>query len=149
MLLASGAESVKIWQCNEAHTLSLVSKSLPFSHPVNCISWNHSNQVLAAACDQLKISLIQVNNGQLMSLVPFSNSLQATLQDPSSSYISSPADLEMYDKFNVKHVSFSGNSRFIACGIDKYLHLWDLKRKVIKFSSHMTAWYYSKYIVFH
>jgi protein NEDD1 len=120
--IASASNEVKIWDVHEKTCeMNLKTSTYTFTHPISSISWNHTNQVIATAYrTPAKISLFQTGNGQLLSYVPF---------------LDMEAIPSIYENHPVKVLSFSNNSRYLACGIGEYVHLWDLKRKVLKFDS--------------
>ena len=93
----------------------------------NCVSWNHTNKVVAAGGNDKKLSLYQVSNGELLSTIPFS-------------------DGGAYDALqgNVKSLAFSNTSKYLACGADSIVYIYDLKRrqcksKFIGHKGHITA----------
>ncbi len=93
----------------------------------NCVSWNHTNKVVAAGGNDKKLSLYQVSNGELLSTIPFS-------------------DGGAYDAIqgSVKSLAFSNTSKYLACGADSIVYIYDLKRrqcksKFIGHKGHITA----------
>jgi len=79
---------------------------------LSCVAWNHTNQVLAVGGSKPTISLIQANNGQLLSTIPFT--------------------AEQVFQGSVSALAFSSNSRYLASACGKFVHLWDLKRRNMK-----------------
>ena len=81
-------------------------------------TWNHTNQVVAVGGASDTITLLQANNGQLLSTIPFH-------------------DEEAFEGV-VKSIAFSSNSRYLASSAHNNIHLWDLKRRHLKatFSGH-------------
>lgn len=79
---------------------------------LSCLAWNHTNQVLAVAGNKPQISLVQANNGQLLSTIPFT--AEQAFVGP------------------IQALAFSGNSRYLASGNGRFVHLWDLKRRALK-----------------
>ena len=79
---------------------------------LSSIAWNHTNQVLAVAGNKPQISLVQANNGQLLSTIPFTAE-QAFLG-------------------GIQALAFSNNSRYLVSANLKFVHLWDLKRRNLK-----------------
>ncbi len=78
------------------------------------LSWNHTNQVVALSGAEPKISLVQVNNGQLLSTLPFNSD-------------------EVYTG-ETRAVVFSSNSRYLASTCARSVNLWDLKRRQLRAS---------------
>ena len=79
---------------------------------LSCLAWNHTNQVLAVAGNKPQISLVQANNGQLLSTIPFT--AEQAFVGP------------------IQALAFSSNSRYLASGNGRFVHLWDLKRRALK-----------------
>ena len=129
-LLASASDIVKVWDVSNSFNLSLKTQSAPSlsnsSFLFTSLSWNHTNQVIAASYDGPgKMMLIQSGNGQLLSHVPFSDS-----PDPLPG---------IYESQGIKTLAFSNNSRYLTCGIGGLVHLWDLKRRILRFDSSITG----------
>lgn len=114
--LASASDCVKIWEVSSAGECTLKSQTSKLCDISNSLSWNHTNQVLAHSGNVRSIKLIQSSNGVFLSSVPFTES-----------------GIE-YEE-SVVSACFSSNSRYLACGIGKYAHLWDLKKHELKFTS--------------
>lgn len=130
LILASAADVVKIWDVSPTCELDLKAQSQDHSqgtsHSHTALSWNHTHQVIASSINKPgKIMLIQSVNGQLLSHVPFSDSPEPV-----------PG---IYDSQYVKTLTFSNNSRYLACGIGPYVHLWDLKRRILRYDSSVTG----------
>jgi len=79
---------------------------------LSSLAWNHTNQVLAVAGNKPIVSLVQANNGQLLSTIPFS--AEQAFTGP------------------VQALAFSSNSRYLASASGTFVHLWDLKRRNMK-----------------
>ena len=86
-----------------------------------CLSWNHTNQVVAVGGTSDSIHLVQVHNGEYLSTIPFNDE----------------------DAFSgvVRAVAFSNNSRYLASSAENVVNLWDLKRRQLKatFTGHRGA----------
>lgn len=80
---------------------------------VSCISWNHTNQVIAVGGNDRRITLVQSNNGQFLSSIPFGDG-QAAITD------------------RITDLCFSGNSRYLASSSGRKVMLWDLKKRSLK-----------------
>eukprot|EP01041_Mallomonas_annulata_P008879 gene8879-18381_t len=107
-LLASVADALKIWHFSGDDLRLTVSCEYP-REQLSSIAWNHTNQVVAVGGTARKVYLVQVNNGQLLSTIPFSN------QDVITGDISS--------------LAFSSNSRYLASGAGRTVYVWDLKNR--------------------
>jgi WD40 repeat protein len=118
-LIASASDSIKIWswETNEKE-LNLKSTYRTNATDFHCLSWNHTNQVVAVGGKEPKVHLIQAINGQALSLLPLSESKLSTVK--------------------VQSVSFSNNSRYLVTSLGTPIQLWDLKKRQIKaiFSGH-------------
>lgn len=131
-MLATASENVKIWeQGNSLMTTSLASSissisdatsgfayklkasTTPLPNLSNSLCWNHTNEVVAVSCDNSRIKLYR-SNGQLLSQVPFT-------------------DLQEFGSITGLH--FSNNSRYLACGSNSNVHIWDLKLRNLRFES--------------
>ena len=82
------------------------------------LSWNHNNQVVAVGGKSDSILLVQASNGEFLSSIPFQE--------------------EEAFEGEVKALTFSSNSRYLASSTRNNIHLWDLKRRHLKatFSGH-------------
>lgn len=109
--LASGSESLNVWKFDNDN-LNLLSNFRTDTGRCSCLSWNHTNQVVAAGGADNRVYLIQANNGQILS------SLQVAEENAG--------------KRNANAVAFSNNSRFLAATLENHLQLWDLKRRQMK-----------------
>jgi hypothetical protein len=117
-LLASVADSVRVWRYEAGDVLSPVSQPF-FAHGVDelhAISWNHTNQVVATAGGN-QINLIHAQHGQLLSSIPFTDTTDNT---------------RIVFDGEIRSLAFSSNSRIIASSSGRSLHVWDLKRRVLK-----------------
>lgn len=82
-----------------------------------CVSWNHTNNVLAVGGTDDSIQLVQAD-GESLTSIPF--------------------DEEDAFKGPVRCLAFSGNSRYLVSSAGSTINLWDLKRRQLKatFGSH-------------
>lgn len=114
-VLASASTQLKLWSFN-GQGLSL-SGTNDFSANTlekhfNCISWNHTNQVVGVSALRNKLYLVQASNGQLLSSIPFSASENI--------------------EGSINALCFSHNSRYMAASADASIQIWDLKRRSLK-----------------
>lgn len=79
---------------------------------VQALSWNHNNQVVAVGGASDTIMLVQTNNGEFLSSIPFHEE-------------------EVFEGV-VKALTFSSNSRYLASSTQSSINLWDLKRRHLK-----------------
>ena len=72
MLASCGGNELRVYGVGDDHSLSL-QRTVDGLHGYNisALSWNHTNQVVAIAGSEPKISLVQASNGQLLSVLPF------------------------------------------------------------------------------
>ena len=113
-MLASASSSLCVWRVSEQFELQQVQR-VPSVAQYNCVSWNHTNKVVAVGGNDKKLSLYQSSNGELLSTIPFS-------------------DGGAYDVMqgNVKTLTFSNTSKYLACGADSIVYIYDLKRRQCK-----------------
>ena len=110
-LIASASEDLQIWEFVNQDDCKSISKC-SFSGIPTCLSWNHTNQVVAVGLRDKRIDLVQATTGQLLSTLPFSS--QEGILAP------------------VRAVKFSGNSRYLASTEGTIVQLWDLKKRALK-----------------
>ena len=110
-LIASASDSLQIWEFASQEDCKSLSKC-SFTGIPGCLSWNHTNQVVAVGLSDKKIDLVQATTGQLLSTLPF------TSQEGILSA--------------VRTVKFSGNSRYLASTEGTIIQLWDLKKRALK-----------------
>ena len=72
MLASVGGNELKLYGVDSSRQLKLktVCDGL-HSYNLGAVAWNHTNQVVAIAGSEPKISLVQANDGQLLSSIPF------------------------------------------------------------------------------
>ena len=125
-MLASVSDSLKIFEFDtQKADLSVVSArdSSSFQNQrLHAVAWNHTNQVVAIAGANRVIQLIQANNCQLLSEVPFSSGITERAVLNSDSHI----------KSDIVSVSFSNSSRYLASSSGSSIHVWDLKKRNLK-----------------
>lgn len=109
-LLASVSESLNIWNCEDS-AFSLKSSYRHAGYVFSAVSWNHTNQVVAIAGNYPSASLIQANNGQLLTNLQLSKS---------SDTVS-------------RAISFSSNSKNLAIALNHEIQLWDMRKKEITY----------------
>ena len=131
--IASVSDTLYVWTFTAGNDLSLRSTYKPslvtndgstLRENFNSLSWNHTNQVIAIAGSLPKVSLIQANNGQLLSTLQLSESLPTSIE-----YNQSPLKLR---NSSVSSLSFSNNSRYLAASLNNTIQYWDLKRRQLK-----------------
>jgi WD40 repeat protein len=111
--IASVSNTLKIWDFKGKEILPNQSCNLNFNEEIlSDLSWNHTNQVIAVGGTNKRINLVQVNNGSILSNIPFNDN--EILNDVITS------------------LCFSGNSRYLSCGANNIIYLWDLKRRTCK-----------------
>ena len=118
-LLASISSHLKFWDFKD-DVLLLKSKcefyepggSISGTNDLLALAWNHNQQVVAVGGTSQKLHLVQASTGQTLSSLPI---------DERDSFVG-----------DVRALSFSHNSRYLASGIDKDVVIWDLKKRSIK-----------------
>ena len=110
-LIASASDSLQIWEFISQEDCKSLSKCT-FTGLPKCLTWNHTNQVVAVGLSDKKVELIQATTGQLLSTLPFT---------PHDGILSA-----------VRTVKFSGNSRYLASTESNSIQLWDLKKRALK-----------------
>lgn len=90
-----------------------VSRAIEYER-FHCLSWNHTNQVVAIGGNTNNISLVQASNGQLLSTLEMETELSGT------------------SNVNIRTVAFSNNSRYLSTSASSAIQLWDLKKRVLK-----------------
>ena len=129
--LASISEKLRIWSQNENHSLHLNCDFAGVPHSeqnsFHCVSWNHTNQVIAVGGTKRKIDLVQVSNGQLLS------SLNIQPDSFESAFDDGTNETEN-DNAYTRCVSFSHNSRYLATAVASTVQVWDLKKRALKSS---------------
>ena len=109
--LASSSNVVNTYEYSVDSNLRLKTTCDGLGDKVNALSWNHTNQVIAAAGSNQRITLIQSSNGQFLSAIPFD---QTVISD------------------KISTLCFSGNSRYLASSAGHNIQLWDLKKRSLK-----------------
>lgn len=112
MNIASTSESLKVWNADHLNNELALQSTHPSSSEFLCMSWNHTNQVVAVGGRDTKVHLVQANSGQLLSSLQLSET--------------------KLHNFKVAALSFSHNSRYLVTSIGTPLQLWDLKKRQIK-----------------
>lgn len=124
MLASCGGNELRVYGVDDDHSLSH-QRTVDGLHGYNisALSWNHTNQVVAIAGSEAKISLVQASNGQLLSTLPFS-----------------VAEANAFAG-ETRAVAFSSNSRYLASSSSRSVNLWDLKRRQLRasFTGHRAA----------
>lgn len=110
---ATVSDSLKVWEFsgNEIAQKSFYGHSSDYSSIYSALAWNHTNQVVAVATNR-RIEHVHASSGQFISSLPYSD-----------------AD---YIEEDINALSFSGNSRYVACASGHHVLLWDLKKKSFK-----------------
>eukprot|EP01033_Poteriospumella_lacustris_P007165 gene7165-5157_t len=111
MYIASVSDSLKVWDVDDDRQLKL-RNTVKSTSEYLCLSWNHTNQVIAVGGRENKVHIVHAANGRLLQ------SLQVTET--------------VLSKFKVPTLSFSHNSRYLAVGFESIIQLWDLKERQIK-----------------
>jgi WD40 repeat protein len=112
MYLASVSNSLKVWDVsNFDRECKLHSMHRSISEFL-CLSWNHTNQVVAVGGRENKVHIVQASNGSVLQ------SFQVT-------------DTALTN-FKVPTLSFSHNSRYLTIGVESSIQLWDLKKRQVK-----------------
>lgn len=111
--LASVSDALKVWNVSpEVEQEFKLQSTHRSTSEYLCLSWNHTNQVVAVGGRDNQVHIIQASNGAHLQ------ALQIT-ETPISN-------------FKVPTLSFSHNSRYLAVGYESIVQLWDLKKKQIK-----------------
>jgi WD40 repeat protein len=76
------------------------------------LSWNHNQQVIAVGGTGQKLHLVQANTGQTLSSLPI---------DEKDNFVG-----------DIRALSFSHNSRYLASAIEHDVAVWDLKKRNIR-----------------
>eukprot|EP01038_Epipyxis_sp_PR26KG_P011097 gene11097-14892_t len=120
--LAVVSDRLDVYNFNQ-NNLTLKSSFQNSCTSLYCMSWNHSNQVVAVGGygNELKVDLVQADNGQMI----YSLQLQNYRSNETGSISSTISN-------TVKSVSFSGNSRYLTASVQNTVQVWDLKRRQIK-----------------
>lgn len=112
MYLASVSDSLKVWDVsNFDRDCRLCSSQRSISEYL-CLSWNHTNQVVAVGGRENKVHIVQASNGSVLQ------SFQVTET--------------ALTNFKVPTLSFSHNSRYLTIGVESSIQLWDLKKRQVK-----------------
>jgi hypothetical protein len=111
--LASVSGTLNVWDYNSSElNLHAYYKHPKIDEKFYCLSWNHTNHVLAVAGTDSKVSLLQADNCEILSSLMVSETKALHSE--------------------VHNISFSNNSRYLALSVSKSVQLWDLKRRQLK-----------------
>ena len=115
MLASVGGNELKLYSVSRERELKLTNVVDGLhSYNLGAVAWNHTNQVVAIAGSEPKISLVQASDGQLLSTIPFS--AEEAFEGPT------------------RAIAFSNNSRYLASSSNRVVNLWDFKRRNLKAS---------------
>jgi WD40 repeat protein len=120
-LLASVSDSLKFWEFKDDNLL--LNSTADFFAPdpsagtstatdLLALSWNHNQQVIAVGGSGQKLHLVQANTGQTLSSLPI---------DEKDNFLG-----------DIRALSFSHNSRYLASAIEQDVAVWDLKKRNIR-----------------
>lgn len=128
MLASCGGNELRLYHVDSNYGLSH-QRTVDGLHGYNisALSWNHTNQVVAIAGTEPKISLVQTSSGQLLSSLPFSVAEASAFAG------------------DTRAIAFSCNSRYLASTSGRIVHLWDLKRRQLRASFPGKYMKYSNY----
>ncbi len=103
-------EGLKIFEVDSMDELRRVSRcKIPGAL---CVSWNHTNNVLAVGGNDDTIHLVQAYDGESLTSIPFDE--EDAFEGP------------------VRCLAFSGSSRYLVSSAGSTINLWDLKRRQLK-----------------
>lgn len=118
-LLASVSNNLKFWDFNDNNLLlnstadfSPPDKASAYTTDLLALAWNHNHKVIAVGGSGQKLHLVQANSGQILSSLPI--------------------DEKDYFVGDIRALSFSHNSRYLASAIEQDVAVWDLKTRNIR-----------------
>ena len=119
-LLASVSNNLKFWDFNNNNLLlnstaefgGSSDKAAAYSSHLLALAWNHNHKVIAVGGNSQQLHLVQANSGQILSSLPI---------DEKDSFVG-----------DIRALSFSHNSRYLASAIEQDVAVWDLKTRNIR-----------------